>query len=257
MSDDLRAEARFDIGRVLRRTLSSIQRNLGVFLLLAVLLVGVPEALISYTMPNNGLDPALGLGRSDWGQWLLAMFVATLGALTLQSALAHGTIMALNGRKAVFGDCLSTGLGHFLAILGITILTTLAVGLGLVMLVVPGVFLMICWMVAVPARVVERGGVIQSMSRSWSLTEQHRGMLLVLLILYVVFMSVAGMLTDGLTSTLAATGLTGRRLGALLISPLVSSATAVIAATGVAAAYFELRMIKEGVVPEELVSVFD
>jgi len=257
MNDDLRSLTKFDVGRVLERTFGTLRQNLVVFFLLSVLLVGVPDALINAGNFGFGFNQGLGFNVPVFGRGLPGVLLSVVGAATLQAALSHGTIMALNGRKADFGGCLGTGARHFLAVLGICILSVLGVGVGLLMLVIPGIFLMICWMVAVPVQVVERAGVIQSMSRSWNLTEFHRGMLLILLILYIVFMIVVGMLTEGLSSSLGAMGATGRSLEALVISPLVSSATAMITATGVAAVYFELRMIKEGLVPEELVSVFD
>ena len=42
-----------------------------------------------------------------------------------------------------------------------------------------------------------------------------------------------------------------------LMLPMMGSISAMTGAAGVAAVYFELRSIKEGLVPEELASIFD
>lgn len=59
---------------------------------------------------------------------------------------------------------------RFLAILGMGILSGVAILLGLILLVVPGIILLVRWFIAVPVLVGEEAGVIESLQRSWAET---------------------------------------------------------------------------------------
>jgi len=58
------------------------------------------------------------------------------------------------------------GRARFWALLGLSILSGLGVLLGLVLLVLPGLYLLVRWTVAVPVLVAERTGVTEALTRS-------------------------------------------------------------------------------------------
>jgi hypothetical protein len=266
MSDFGQTPRKFDIGRVFEHTFASVGSNFPVFFSLAVLLSGLPQAALALAGLGSASDPmALFSNPMKLSLWLAAALVSVAAAFTLQAAIVHGSVVDMTGRKARFADCLNTGFRHFLPVLAISILATLGIMLGFVLLIVPGVILSIMWVVVVPVRVVENKGVFAAFGRSANLTEGSRWMILVLFIVYVVLTWVVGLLIGIIGVVVASVfgGLASLAMGTPMIilqgviSPLISSVTSMIGAAGVAAVYYELRSNKEGVVPESLAAVFD
>jgi hypothetical protein len=89
-----------------------------------------------------------------------------------------------------------------LPLIGLSILLGLGVGIGLVLLIVPGLFLMTIWAVAAPALVIERRGVFAAFTRSRDLVREHGwqvfGVILVVLGLGIVVGLIVAILASGL-----------------------------------------------------------
>jgi hypothetical protein len=94
-------------------------------------------------------------------------------AYVLQAAIVYGTVTDLSGRRASLGSCVSAALKVLLPLIGLSIVSTLGMMLGLILLVVPGIILALGWSTAVPVKIVERAGVFESLSRSWALTSGY------------------------------------------------------------------------------------
>ena len=258
------AAPRFDMGRVVKRMFDAVGRNLVVFGLLSLILGAGPQLVISLAAA------AIAAGGAASGLGFLFMIIGGLGAIVgayvLQAALVHGVVRDLNGQKADFGDCLSTGFRHFLPVLALAILMTIAVCFGLIFLLVPGVFMALVWCVAVPSEVVERTGVFGAFSRSADLTRHHRGaifglfMAFVLLswILSAVVFAVGGGLNGAYSGQFAiGTQIMAGNFAPAVVSVVSQTVQGVLGAAGLASLYYELRLIKEGIGPESLASVFD
>lgn len=86
------------------------------------------------------------------------------------------------GERYSFGDIFAGG-QWFLPTLGINILVGLGVMLGLIFLIVPGVFLAIAWSLSLPAAIDRNLGATEAMSQSFRLTEGHRGSIFLLFLL--------------------------------------------------------------------------
>ena len=124
---------------------------------------------------------------------------------------------------------------------------------------VPGVMLALAWMVAVPAEVVERTGVFGAFSRSAALTRNHRWSLLGLYAVYFILSLILTLTLLALTGGFqAAAQVVSRGSPALLaVMAVLHVIQSVIGSAGIAAIYYELRSIKEGIGPEALAAVFD
>ncbi|MBX3479114.1 MAG: hypothetical protein KF842_01850 [Caulobacter sp.] len=256
----------FEIGRIFERTFGAVGFNFMPFLGLSLLLSGLPQAVFAYIQLENVKSTDGDFSPTYFGYLLVGWLVALVCSMTLQAAIIHGAVLDMNGRKARFADCLATGIRNFLPVLAISILSGLGVGLGTLMLVIPGIFLAIVWVVVVPVRVVENAGVFESFGRSMRLTEGSRWSILLLFVIYVVLSAIVGAIVTAVAMGVAAGvgGLaslqgpsTAMTIVQVVVSPLIGSLSAMIGASGVAAIYTELRTIKEGVVPEQLASVFD
>jgi hypothetical protein len=261
------ARPHFDIGRVAKLTFGAIGRNWLVFGLISLIFGAIPYGVLQWLQlsqiePNAVANPAANIWLS-----LLSLFVNLFGSCLIQAALVHGTIVHLNGRRANFGDCLSTGLRFMLPVLAIGFLLGLGVALGLILLIVPGIMMGLAWLVAVPVEVVERTGVFAAFSRSADLTRNHRWAILGLVVVYWVVVwiisATIGAVTIGASvgASLGAGGAVGgmsaMRVGMAIFMAAYQAVISMLGATGVASVYYELRSIKEGVGPEALASVFD
>jgi hypothetical protein len=250
------------MGRVVKRTFSVIANNPITFGALS-LVVGIPLLALQW----NSLQFSAGLfrdGRFDSSAlqfYAIAWFVYLLSSFVLQAGTIHATVVYLNGRTASLADCLATGISALLQLVLITLLMLLGFMAGAILLVVPAIILMIMWIVAVPACVVERTGVLGALRRSRALTRGYRWPIFGL---YVVFFIV------GVIIALVLEALTGMSLlapaNATAVSPTIlqmtgsvvgTMASAIIGSTLIASIYYELRQIKEGIGPEALASVFD
>jgi membrane-anchored glycerophosphoryl diester phosphodiesterase (GDPDase) len=136
--------------------------------------------------------------------------------------------------------------------------------MGFILFVIPGVFLFLGWYICIPVMVVEKRGVLESLSRSWELTKGYkRWILLLTVILWVVTVVISTVLT--LTSIPFGNPMTATLTGGTTIFWIVYAFSSAIAQTisvliniaVVAAVYYEIRDLKEGITPESIASVFD
>ncbi len=255
------APKRLEVGEVATRTFAAIRRNLGVFALLALLFSALPQFVLQWAsrmMRPGDADSSLV------GMVGLGALLTLIGAFLLQGALTYATVQDQNDRRARFGEVLSKGLGAVLPLIGLAIVMGVALFLGFLLLIVPGVIMALAWSVATPVLVVERKGIFGSMGRSADLTRNYRGSILLLAIVYWVLTAVAGLVLGGIIGVVFVFGfgpgamqnpvVAGIEAG--LIS-LLQGVSSLIGAAGLAALYCELRAIKEGVGPQTLASVFD
>jgi hypothetical protein len=192
--------------------------------------------------------------------WLAfaGILVSMIGGIVLQGALTRASLDDLGGKGAGLSGALAAGFGLILPLIGLGILMTLGQALGLLLLIVPGIYLMLRWAVAAPVLVTEGIGVTAAMARSADLTENHRWAILGLGLLFMLLVYGAMILVAYIVPQF--TGSMDLMQGAQIAGYVQTGATvftSIIGAVGAASIYFELRQIKEGVGVTELANVFD
>jgi hypothetical protein len=283
MSTVWQVEPKLDIGKVASRTFAAIGANLVPFAVLSLLLSGIPTALItfgssfmqSWAMSQTTSGELSGYSSSDIGtimlvsigSGLLAMVLMLVPAYVLLGAITHSSIVFYNGGRATLAESLGTGVRKTLTLIGLALISGVAIAFLLMLLIFPGLMAMVAWIVAAPAVVVEGKGVFGSISRSRELTKGSRWRIFWLVMIYWVISSAiqtavtlpAGML-GGTPSygefSAYADPLSPRNLILNGFTVLSSVITSVIAAAGAAALYSELRTVKEGASTDELAQVF-
>jgi hypothetical protein len=118
---------------------------------------------------NDLVDRCAG----GWGRGLLAgalaFFIAVAVQQLLLGALTRGAAGALVGRpvdvKASYGYAFSRLWG----LIGLALLIAVLVGIGFILLIIPGIIVAVFLSMAIPAFIVERREVTDSISRSWEL----------------------------------------------------------------------------------------
>ncbi|HJR45038.1 MAG TPA: hypothetical protein VJ927_05485 [Actinomycetota bacterium] len=172
---------------------------------------------------------------------ILAAILSIIGLFLVQAALVEAVADIRDGRADMsVGDTLSSGVKHIAPVAGASILAGFAIVIGLLLLIVPGLFLITIWAVIVPVIVLERSGAMSSFARSRQLVSGY-GMnvfgviviqFLILIAVGIVLGLILGALPDaieGFLSSVISGGITGP-FSALVVTLL----------------YFRLKAAQEG-----------
>ncbi len=238
MSDASPSGFDWTVGSVISTAFGTVFGNFVSFVGLA-LLIGLPSLLMTLA------------GVTEIVKTIVDLVLGQVVTITL----IYGTVQSLRGNKVGIGEALSQGISRLPAAIGVAILAGLGIGLGMILLIIPGLFLMTMWSVAIPAAVIEKAGVGESFSRSSTLTDGRRwrvfGAIVVSWIVTVgITMAIAFALvgTSGVGGDLTFVYIVMWVVGAVL-QAYMSSLSGVL--------YYFLRRDKEGADIETIASVFD
>jgi hypothetical protein len=254
---------KIDIGRVIGETFGVLRRNFVTFLVLSLIMSGVPTALFVYAQAS--MYGSAGAFNSDFVMWwLMGMLVFMITATVLQATLIHTTVQDLNGKKATVAESLAVGLRAFLPLIGLGILFSLGIMLGFLLLIVPGIMLLVAWFVAVPAFIADRTSITGAFGRSAQLTRGNRwrifGLLVMIYVIILVLSLVVGAVTGIGAINAGADPAAYRDLQtsplAIAVNVISQTITGMITSAGVAVLYVELRRAREGLGPQSLADVF-
>ena len=213
-----------DPGRVISETFSVYGANLGP-LIGSALVVFVVVGLLSGLAQNAG---GIFLG-------LLAGIISLAG-----HALYVGFVVKLvqdtrggTERDQTVGDLFSSAAPAIVPLIGFGILFGLGVGIGLILLIVPGLILLTFWSVGAPAVVAEGAGPIDAFGRSWGLVRGDAwsvfGALLLVLLIVIGIGIVLGIIATPISSE------------ATVVATIISNViTAPIFAIAVSVMFFDL-----------------
>lgn len=166
-------------------------RHVATFLATALIVVGAVDLAIF------GLGQGLlfsGYDESPDQIWGATGAVALALVSTPLVTAVHVTVVQdiAAGRQPSTARALSAGLDVFPLVLLVVLLSALGVALGLIALVIPGIFLAIRWFVAAQAAVIERpGGARAALGRSSALVKGSWWRVLGIAVLLIVVAGVA------------------------------------------------------------------
>lgn len=247
----MRNVAALSVGDIVKTTLTVYFNNLAAFLPLS-LIVLVPTFLVVLlpesssfnnppTLPDPGVDPVAAFDAM-FPYYIVAVREGLVGMLCgflLHAALAYGVVRHLRGGQASFLESLVQFAGCAAAALAVAVIVTAATSIGYVFLIVPGVWLTLVLWVALPALVVERGG-LRAIARSAELTRGFRWPIFGLAVILVAAQLVVGNVAAWIVSNTLPDGFP--RWCAMQFVVVVMSG---IYATAVAVTYHDLRVLKE------------
>ncbi len=223
---------KLDVARVFER-IFQIYRDQFTLLIPAALVVFVPVAILSGLIYSGDVG-ILGA--------VLVAALATIATYWFQGMVVEAAEDILDGRRdhtvgslirsvtPVIGPLIVAGLlaGH-------------AIGIGLLLLIVPGLFLLTIWAVLAPVVVLEKKSAFEAFGRSRELVRGHGwqvfGVIVVLFLLQFIVAAVIQAIANGVSDSFAAYAVSDL-IVRLLVAPLSALAAAVL--------YFELRGRKEG-----------
>ncbi|AZO08398.1 MULTISPECIES: glycerophosphoryl diester phosphodiesterase membrane domain-containing protein [unclassified Mesorhizobium] len=251
VSTALSAPDRFRIGRVFHDSFAVIGRNPVLCVGLGVAFYALPRFAAWLWYVNSGAArlPAQELFSQHAILVVLGVPVYFVVTAILQASLMRATIVDLRGEKPIFSDCFGIALALLFPILGLSLLATLGIMVGLVLLIVPGILLVLRWAVAMPVLIQEGCGILDSMARSRDLTKGSRWRLLGLWLILTVASALASLVVNRFAIPLNVTF-------GLLAEATVRTAVLVLSSVASAVSYVELRRVKEGASVDELAQIF-
>ncbi len=131
------------------------------------------------------------------------------------------------------GDLLRSVQPVFWPLLGVSILFGLGVGIGFVLLIIPGLILIVIWAVVAPVTVLERPGVFAAFGRSRELVRGNGWNVFVVVALVFLAVAVISLAAGLIASTLGP-------LGRALVQWAVNAALAPVTALSASVLYFAL-----------------
>jgi len=230
----------FTVGTLLSRTFSVWGRNLPAIGLVSLLTFSPLLAIIAFTRAaeSPAFEPTQNL-------------ISTILSFVLTGAVTSLVLQHLHGEPIRIGRVLAAAAERFFAIFSASFWSGLAAGIGLLLLVVPGLVFIAMYFVAVPVAVVERPGAFASLERSAALTKGYR---------WQVFGAAALLWLAAMGAVVAVGLLAGPgegRPGALLAEVVMGALAGSLTSVASAVAYHDLRVAKEGVDSADLVRVFE
>jgi hypothetical protein len=240
------APSRLGVGAVLSRAFELLFRDFGKFFLLTAL-AWSPLLVFGLVNLDGTREPGGATVTVLVAGALLWLALSVLG----QAVILYGAFQQMAGRSFAIGESLSRGLSRFFPVIGVMICAGIGVAAGSVLLIVPGIILYVMWSVALPACVVEQLGPFESLSRSSDLTKGQRWQ--VFGIVFVI--GFVNQIVQGVVQFLliALGGAVISAVGTFLWMALIGTYQAI----AVAVIYHDLRVLKEGIDVDRIISVFD
>ncbi len=234
MTDLDAAPGRIEPGRVLREVFRVYREQAGVLLPVAIVLFGI-NAIVSYVLRDGALA-------------FIGSIVALVIATFYQGMVVQLVRDVLDGRRdSSTGDLLRSVSPVVLTLIVVSILAGIATGIGIVLLIVPGLYLLTIWSVVAPVVVVERTGVFEAFGRSRALVKGHGWQVFGVIMFVFVILLVVAVATALLIN---AVGDAGGSLIGWALNVLTAPITALVAAV----LYFVLRVAHgEPARPEDVV----
>ncbi|MGI8593203.1 MAG: hypothetical protein ACR2ML_02365 [Solirubrobacteraceae bacterium] len=216
-----------DIGRVFSAIADLYKVNAAPLVVSAVIIF-LPVALVAALLQS--ISPVAVLLVIPIG--IVAQAVYLGGVIELVNRVHSGA--AVPG----VGDLFRTALPHVGRLVVTGVVAGFGIALGLVLLIVPGLYLTTIWAVFGPAVVIERAGVTGALGRSQQLVKGDGWQ-----VFFIVF--IIAFVTQIFAFIIGAV-LGGSFVGLFLASFLPSVLLAPVSTLAAAVIYFELRRLKEG-----------
>jgi hypothetical protein len=176
-----------------------------------------------------------------WVGAVLSAILSIIGAFLVQAALVEAVADIRDGRADMtVSETLNRGMSRIASVAGASILAGIAIVIGLLLLIVPGLVLITWWAVIIPIIVLEHVGTFDSFSRSRELVRgfdwQVFGVIVIQFLIFIAFSIVLGILLIAVPEEVRS-----------FVSNVVSGAfTGPFAALVTTLLYFRLKAAKEG-----------
>ncbi len=225
-------DRKLDVGATLSQAFSTYGSQAGVLLPLAFglyLIVAIVGALLSGSV---------------------ILFPVVLAISVVAAVLYQGMVVNLvsdvqDGRRDFTIEELVRATGPVvLPLIGAGILAGIAIGIGFILLIVPGLILLTIWSVIAPVIVVEHSGVMASFGRSRELVRGNGWQVFGVIVVVYIIIFAASLILGAIGTAVSDTA-----VGRIVFNLISSTLTAPVAALVAAVIYFRLLTIKGEAAP--------
>jgi hypothetical protein len=229
MAYEIRA---MSLGEVLDTAFRLVRANF-VPLVAIGLTVSLPAAGLTYAVEEMKTLP----NAATIGGFVSLGFFMLVVSPVVSAAITHAVSEVYQGRAVSFASSLRVGLKLLLPLMGTALLMTLLMGLGMLLLIIPGIYLAFAWMLTYQVLVIERRAGWNALKRTRELSSGHLlrilGVLMVASLLLMVISVVIGLLTASLP------------LAEMFVSALMQSIFSAYLTAAFVVLYFDIRCRKE------------
>ena len=244
----------FDTGRVIRLALERLRARGLVFLIGALILVGLPTAATHWLLALSSTHAWTA------GKWIayFGFSIAPFSLIVLFRAWISLVIVAdTTGQQTPFSAQAGALCSMGLSLIAYAILHALGIWGATVLLIVPAVMLYVAWIVAIPALAVEGLGPRAAFRRSLALTRGMRWPIFALLAPTWIGATVFNLVAEKLASGGVAFGrMMSVPIVGYVVLPITASVGQVVIAVMVAAIYVELTRMYQHLGSKTVADVF-
>ncbi|MEM1374504.1 MAG: hypothetical protein AAGF78_09005 [Pseudomonadota bacterium] len=250
------------VGKIISESFSILFSNI-----VKVMILGFVGAFLGYLLTGLlvGFDTAAGQVDPVAAQDIGGMF-AGLGVSFVITIIIYSLITAMIiqlaydaklGRSNSLGEYFSGAIGPLIPVIILSVVVTIAMMIGMMALIIPGLWAYAVFYVFVPAAVIEKTG-FNSLGRSVALTKEYRwpivGLFIVMGIIAGILSAIPGFIGGFL---LATAGGGGSLIAFGVLMSVINAFAYGLSAIAVALTYARLREIKEGVAVDQIAAVFE
>ena len=254
MSDAYRPTESLNHGKIISDAFSMLFGNLGTIGLAALIPMAVSGLIQVALLGLESMDTATAFtdparyetmtGGLSVAAMIISGLIGLAATLLLAGAVTRATIDQIAHGEANLSVALTAGIRHLLPVLLITLIVGILGYLGTILLIVPGLYIIAMWWLALPCVVDEQRG-FSALGRSFELTREYRWPMVGLLAIYILIYLGVSLVAIAPQFVFVALGTAGLALGAILGIVVGAFAYALGIVMSVLA-YFRLREIKEG-----------
>jgi hypothetical protein len=221
------------VGGILDQSFGLYQRFIWRFAATAAIVFAVLDLLSALSATSDSVEAGL-----LWA--LVGLVVSIVGTFWVQGALTEAVIDVRDGRiDTTISELFRRTQPRLPALIVAGLLASIGIGIGLIVLIVPGLYLLTRWAVIVPVIVVEGRRAGEAFSRSSQLTAGHRWTVLGVSVVTLLVYFILGGLASGFLRAILPEFL-GAWLGSLVVHSLFTPLLALAWTT----MYFELVNLK-------------
>ncbi len=190
------------------------------------------------------LSPEPTASRGGFWASLIAIFLLTGIVTTVEyAAFARVLVGLYQGQRIGFRAAFAAAFAQLPTLLGCGFLMFLATGLGLLLLLVPGVYIFLGFSLAFMVVMAEGRGIVRALNRSWALIKERRGRIFALVFVWGLLAAVLSYVVGGAMELLGIgkseiSKAVANQLAAILVAPCYGLSLGLV--------YFNMREEKEG-----------
>ncbi len=227
------------VGSVLEQAFGLYKRFFWRFALTTAVVMVVLDLISALTLTADSGEDS---GTALWA--LVSLVLGLIGTFWVQAALTLAVEDVRDGRvDTTIGELYARARPHLVALVLAGILASIGIGIGLLLLIAPGLYLLARWAVIVPAIVLENRSTGEAFTRSGELTAGHRWSVLAVALVTLLLSAIVSALIQGILASILP-----EFLGILIGSLVAQCVTTPFLALSWTVMYFELRQSKEPVI---------